>query len=105
MLGRALDYRLKPGNDGKFTDIYYQNLIADSVSELQKIYQLNGGLNPELSDRFRRHELEHPHRKHGVHQYSMADFGLTEAEINRNTSRYGSFISEKYDLSQAKKIQ
>ena len=105
MLGRALDYRLKPGNDGKFTDIYYQNLIADSVSELEKIYQLNGGLTPEIADCFRRHELEHPHRKHGIHQYSMADFGLTEAEINRNTSRYGSFISEKYDLSQAKKIQ
>ncbi|MCX6307248.1 MAG: sulfotransferase [Bacteroidetes bacterium] len=101
MLGKAISYRLKGNNAAKFTDIIYTDLIADSITELTKIYSLNGGMTPELAERFRRHELEHPHRKHGIHQYSMADFGLTEAEINRHTSRYGQFISENYGRKQA----
>jgi hypothetical protein len=101
MLNQALDYRLQGDNTTKFTDIFYKNLVTDSISELEKIYRLNGGLTHALTERFQRHELEHPHRKHGVHQYSMADFGLTDAEIERHTSRYGQFISEHYGSQHA----
>ena len=93
MLDQAVGYRLKPGNGVKFTDISYESLIADSVSELEKIYSLNGALSVSLEERFRRHELEHPHRKHGIHSYSMADFGLTDAEIEKHTVIYQQFIS------------
>jgi hypothetical protein len=97
MLQKALDYRLKPGNDEKFTDIHYKKFITDSYGELSKIYQLNGGLSPELLDSFHRHETEHPHRKHGVHQYSLADFGLTGADIDAHTESYRTFIAQHYD--------
>jgi hypothetical protein len=92
MLDQALAYRLQPGNDRKFTDIDYKRLISDSMSELEKIYQSNGGLTSELVEQFRRHELRHPHRKHGIHNYSLNDFGLTSAEIDRHTARYHKFI-------------
>jgi hypothetical protein len=97
MLGKALEYRLKPGNDDKFTDIYYKWFITDSAGELAKIYNQNGGLTPELLERFRRHEAEHTHQKHGVHQYSLADFGLTEADIRTKTASYRKFIADHYD--------
>ncbi|MCX6267748.1 MAG: sulfotransferase [Bacteroidetes bacterium] len=100
MLDQAIDYRLHGANTNKFTDIFYKNLLTDSAAEMGKIYQLNGGLTPLLAERFRLHELEHPHQKHGVHQYSLADFGLTETEINRNTANYTQFISKQYGRSQ-----
>jgi hypothetical protein len=101
MLDNALDYRQKDNNNKKFTDIYYKDLLTDSIGELSKIYRLNGGLTPELIDRFQLHERQHPYRKHGEHVYSLADFGLTEMDIDRHTSRYQHYISELYDRKQA----
>ena len=104
MLGNAIDYRLKPGNDKKFTDIRYDHFIKDSAGELAKIYSLNGGLTPELLERFRRHESENPHRKHGVHEYSLADFGLTAEMIDANTESYRKFIGNLNGREQTEKI-
>ena len=98
MLDKALEYRRKPGNDEKFTDIHYKRFITDSTEELEKIYHLNGGLPPEISERFRQHEAEHPHRKHGIHQYSLADFGLNETDIDAHTASYRSFITNHYGI-------
>ncbi len=105
MLDKALDYRKKADNDKKFIDIYYRNFITDSAEELSKIYRMNGGLTPELIERFRLHEQNHPHQKHGEHRYSLADFGLTEADIDKHTSRYQQFISNLYDRKPAAEIQ
>ncbi len=96
MLQKALDYRMKNNNQQKFTDIFYKDLITDSMGELDKIYRLDGGLTPDLKLRFEKHEQENPHRKYGTHQYSLADFGLTEADIDRQTEHYQKFITEHY---------
>ena len=104
MTEKALEYRLKPGNDARFTDIHYKKFITDSSGELAKIYSLNGGLTPELMHRFKKHETEHPHQKHGVHQYSLADFGLTPPDIEAQTKTYRNFFKAHYDNNQAKEI-
>jgi len=96
MLQKALDYRMKNNNQQKFTDIFYKDLISDSMGELDKIYRLDGGLTPDLKIRFEKHEQENPHRKYGTHQYSLADFGLTETDIDRHTGHYQKFITEHY---------
>ena len=97
MLEQALAYRLKPGNDEKFTDIYYKQFIKDSAGELAKIYNRDGGLTPELLERFERHEAEHTHQKHGVHQYSLSDFGISTADIDAQTSSYRKFSNDHYE--------
>ncbi len=96
MLNQALAHRQGEGNERYYTDMDYRSLIRDSIGELQKIYRLNGGLTSELADRFRQHEEEHPHRKHGTHHYSLDDFGLTAGRINAETSHYYTFFSEHY---------
>jgi hypothetical protein len=97
MLDKALDYRGKPGNDSKFIDIRYLDLIRNSTGELDRIYQRNGGLTPELISRFETHEIENPHHKHGKHEYSLADFGLTEQDIDKYTLRYQRFMNDHHD--------
>jgi len=104
MLDRALDFRSKDGNNEKFTDIHYHRFITNSEEELSKIYRLNGGLTTALTEKFRIHEATHPHRKYGVHQYSLADFGLTEQEIDHHTTSYREFILQHYGNQQTEKI-
>ncbi len=96
MLEQALEYRLKDGNESRFTDIFYKDLLSDSVDALSLIYKQNGGMTPELAEKFRQHELEHPHRKNGMHHYALADFGLTEADIDQHTTRYQEIFNNHY---------
>jgi hypothetical protein len=94
MLQKALQYRLKAGNESKFTDINYSHLIENSLNELSHIYKMNGGLKPELVNSFSKSEKENPFRKYGVHKYAMDDFGLTGNDITMHTSQYQEFIRE-----------
>jgi hypothetical protein len=99
MLDKALDHRLKGDNNQRFTDIYYKDLITDSEAEMRKIYATIGGLSDGLVHRFEQHEKEHPHRKHGTHNYSMGDFHLTASDIDHSTSRYQQFMKDHYGKS------
>ena len=94
MLDKALSYRSQGDNDRKFIDLWYSDLIKDSLSEIEKIYRNNGGIDAALADRFRTHEEEHPHRKYGTHHYSLSDFGLTESDIDKYTQHYQDFIKQ-----------
>jgi len=105
MLEKALAFRGRNGNDKKFMDIGYKELVGDSIGVLSRIYETESGLTDDLNEKFRAFEQEHPHRKHGTHNYSLADFDLTEADINRHTSRYGDFLSHLNEGKQTEKIQ
>ncbi|MEI7662940.1 MAG: sulfotransferase [Bacteroidota bacterium] len=96
MLEKAIEYRYRGGNDARFTDLYYKDLLTDSIPAMYQVYKQNGGLTPGLTELFRNHELEHPHRKNGVHHYSLADFGLTEADIDQHTSHYKKIFNQFY---------
>jgi hypothetical protein len=105
MLQKAIEYRLKEGNDRKFTDIFYHDFITEPVGELSRLYRLNGGLSPELAERFRQHEKEHPYRKYGAHRYSLEDFGLTATMIDRHTARYQEFIRTLHERRKGTEVQ
>jgi hypothetical protein len=92
MLEKTIEYRKRGNNSGKFTDIFYPDLIADSIAQLLKVYQNNGGLTPALTNQFRLTEKMNPPRKYGIHRYSLEDFGITEADINANTQSYQKFL-------------
>jgi Sulfotransferase family len=92
MLEKALDYRAKDDNITKFHDIIFQDLVTDSICELSKIYKIYGGLTSDHINCIRDHEKEYPHHKHGVHKYSLTDFGLTEGDIDRHTGHYQDFL-------------
>lgn len=96
-LTKAMDFRKSGTNNNLFVDVYYKDLITDSMQEMKKIYSLDGGLTPALKELFTRHELEHPHQKHGVHRYDLADFGVTREDIDRHTSHYQHYFATLYD--------
>ncbi len=92
MLDCAMTFRERHPGHTRFTDIDYRKLVAEPLNELEKVYRLDGGLTPELKEAFLRHEREHPHRKHGIHSYSLDQFGITGDELAHLSLKYKTLI-------------
>lgn len=66
----------------KFIDVFYDDLVADPMAQVERIYaaanlELTAGARAEMA----RHRSSHTQHAHGVHSYSLAEFGLTEDEV------------------------
>jgi hypothetical protein len=94
MLEKGLEYRNQENNQAKFTDILYEHLVADSMGELEKVYRNNGGMSEELSEKFRKAEIENPKGKYGVHEYGIDEFGVTREELVRFNDTYFKLYSQ-----------
>jgi hypothetical protein len=92
MLEKMIDFRKHPGNENKFTDIFYKDSVTDPIPVLKRIYEMNGGLTGEMQAKFERTDRENPFRKYGVHHYSLNDFVLTAQEIDNVTRSYQDFL-------------
>jgi hypothetical protein len=94
MLKKGLNYRNANLHKNQFTDIIYNDLRDTSVDVLGKIYQLDGGVTPELLSGFEKAERENPMRKYGIHDYDLNDFGVSKDDILKETVEYRNFISK-----------
>lgn len=92
MLRKGLDYRNNNEHKHQFTDILYSDLKDDAADILTRVYQLDGGLTPELLARFKKAEEENPMRKYGIHDYKLEDFGVSKDEILNETVEYRNFF-------------
>jgi hypothetical protein len=72
----------KQADSSRFLDVYYRNLVRDPISEVRKIYEYFGyPFSEEFEARIIRWIDENPKEKHGVHAYSLEQFGLTRQEV------------------------
>jgi hypothetical protein len=88
-LDRALTARTT-ADPARFHDVRYQALVADSLGEVERLYaRLGLPLSGATRQRMRRWIGRHHHRgRSRRHRYSLADFGLDPAEVNRRFARY-----------------
>lgn len=92
MLTRAMEYRQKNAGNKQITDVLYNNLVTDSKSILNKIYQnQNLGISPELQQKFDFSEKLNPRGKYGIHHYAHEDFGIDQDYIDSFTMKYQVF--------------
>lgn len=94
MLQKGLDYRLKNPHKNQFTDIWYETLRDSAPEVLTNIYNLDGGMTPELLARIGQAERENPMRKYGIHEYNLEDFGVKNEDILKETVNYRNFLSK-----------
>ncbi|MCU0370085.1 MAG: sulfotransferase [Bacteroidales bacterium] len=94
MLQKGLDYRIKNNHKNQFVDIMYNELRDHSSEVLSKIYHLDGGITPELLDRFSRAEQDNPMRKYGIHEYNLEDFGVNKEDILTETVNYRNYFNK-----------
>lgn len=89
-LDHALGVRAKhPDKAGQFTDVHFEEVVADPVAALRGAYdRLGMSWSDEAESRMRAFLTEHPRGKHGAHRYDLEDFGIELGEIRERFHGY-----------------
>jgi len=93
---RVIELRRTQGEE-RFLDIGYRELVADPFSTAQRIYTNFGRPLPAAAlDAMRAWHAGNPQHKHGVHRYTLDEFGLEPAQVDARFAtyreRYAAFI-------------
>ena len=81
------------GLRGHFCDVHYANLEKDPLSVVRGIYRhFDRELTVEAELAMRRFAAENPKDKHGVHRYSLEEFGLDRETEKRRFQFYTDYF-------------
>jgi hypothetical protein len=94
MLLKGLEFRNLPGNNQKFTDIFYKNLVENSIDEIHRIYERYGGINNGFINRFSTAEKNNPQWKYGIHEYDISDFKISKDDLFALNRAYVEFSNQ-----------
>lgn len=87
-LGRCMAIRGKYSPD-RFLDVHYEALVRDPLAAVAGVYRhFDLPLTEESLTRMRGYLAAHGQHEHGVHRYSLADFGMAEAAVSRRFKDY-----------------
>jgi hypothetical protein len=75
-----------------FTDVFYENLIAEPMSILCELYRNGQSISPELYQRFLDTDRQNAPNRYGTHVYNLQDFGLTPDEVNKTVRPYTDYV-------------
>ena len=85
---RAMEVR-NHADAGRFYDLDYRDLMADPKRQVKKIYDYFGyPFNEEMSAGMDHWLHENRQHKHGVHHYSLEQFGLSTQQIRARFAEY-----------------
>jgi len=92
-IGQHLQVR-KAHPEIRFLDLLFEQIIADVPAVMCKIYDFCGiELQRESLQRVVDWDAANPMHKQGVHKYSLADYGLTEAMVKEQFAGYIELIA------------
>jgi len=75
-------------------DVAYDRLVAEPVETVREVCRYFGyDFSPAYESRVRRWLAENPQHKHGVHRYSLDDFGLDAATVERSFAGYNQWLA------------
>lgn len=74
---------------GKVLDVRYSDMMGDPLAVVEQIYaHCDLTLPPSRKTAIADHHAQNPKGKHGSHEYSLAEFGLNNADIAKRYSAY-----------------
>ena len=92
-LDRFLRDREEIGTDDSFVDFHFDNFVGNQMGIADAIYDRFGWqLDPQCRTRMEQFLHEERKDKHGVHSYSLEQFGIAQADIDRNFAAYTRFL-------------
>jgi hypothetical protein len=92
---RSLAARKDLDKEDQILDLRFEDFVSDQVGTIQKIYTHFGwDLKDSALDKMKGFLAKNPKDKHGAHEYSLEDFGLTEQGINEQFSNYIHFLEK-----------
>jgi len=78
---RAIAVR-RQHDPAQFVDLHFREFVADPIASVRRIYDRFGlTLTPEAEKRMRAWQASNPEGKHGKHQHSMEDVGVTRHAV------------------------
>ncbi len=73
----------------RFYDIHYKDLVQDPAGTVRRIYKHFGyEFDSRFEERMHEYLSANPQDKHGVHHYSLEQFGLDRDMVNRSFAAY-----------------
>ncbi len=85
---RCMESRKRYGED-RFVDIWFRDVLRDPIAEIERAYGVFGiEMTAEAREAMENWRTDHPRDKRPAHEYSMADYGLTEEGIKAAFSTY-----------------
>ena len=94
MIEKAMAVR-EQADPGQFFDLSFQELVADPVGAIARLYEHFGfAWTDEAERRMRAWHAANPQHKHGGHAYTAERFGLSEDAIAERFARY----AERFDV-------
>lgn len=92
---RFLEDRKKLDKEDQIIDLQFEDFVKDQLGTVKKIYQkFDWNLDAPSEERMKSFLAQNPKDKHGTHNYTLADFGLTEAQINEKYINYNTFLEQ-----------
>jgi hypothetical protein len=92
---RFLESRKKLNKEDQIIDLQFEDFVKDQMGTVENIYKEFGWeLTDATKDKMNNFLTEHPRDKHGLHNYSLEDFGLDDAEINDLFAEYNAFLEQ-----------
>jgi hypothetical protein len=85
-------------NDKGFVDVSYYDLIKDPILQVQRIYEEAGAeLTPEARKAMESSRKVNKQHKYGRHKYSLADFGMTQDDVESRIAPYRARFNVPYE--------
>ena len=70
-------------------DLNYLDLVSDPIGKVRQIYDyLDYDFNPVFEENLKQYINTNPQHKHGVHRYSLDQFGLDASKVNKRFENY-----------------
>jgi hypothetical protein len=92
---RAMTVRERIRDESRFYDLQYNDLIADPVAAVSRIYEHFGiAVDDEIRGRVADYQADNPQDKHGRHRYTPDQYGL---DVDRIRQRFRPYI-ERYGV-------
>jgi hypothetical protein len=83
---------------GRFVDIWFRDALRDPMAEIERAYGIFGiEMTSEAREAMKKWCADHPRDKRPAHDYSLADYGLTEEGIKAAFSSYRKQYIESHD--------
>lgn len=92
-LDRFLTDRQRLDKEAQIVDVQFETFNQDQLSVVDSLYERFGwNLHPEDRKRMQQFLDEQPRGKHGVHEYSLEEFGLQPDELKTRFADYFEFL-------------
>lgn len=85
----AVSTRSKQAVSPQFFDVYYQDLISDPIQTVRNLYEHFGySYTADMEQRILRWQRNNQQHRHGIHRYSLEQFGLSSAQLETHFAAY-----------------